>query len=112
MLENYDRGEPVFTIEMGGLGPGYEQCIQMLTMEIIRDYLGKPGPEGEYFGKWADDTVSRTDKYAGGYSGAQVGAAKWLAYQLMKDGPAKVIERFPADRHIRVSNFFPTCPKC
>jgi hypothetical protein len=27
LLEKLDKGEPIWTLEMGGMGPGYEQCI-------------------------------------------------------------------------------------
>src|SRR5687768_3007466 len=32
-LRQWDAGETVFTVEMGGLGPGYEMAIQGLAFE-------------------------------------------------------------------------------
>lgn len=116
-LRRWDAGESIWSIEMGGMGPGYEQAIQTLAIEIVRDYLDGPLPEGK-FGNWGDPTVTRIDYRLpdgswsmGGFSGAQVGAAKQLAYHWLKDGPAKVHADVPADRHIQVSQTWPRAPK-
>ena len=45
---------------MGGLGPGYEQAIQVLAIEIVRDNLDSPLPKGVT--AWGDSTVRRIDK--------------------------------------------------
>jgi len=116
-LAQWDRGESVWTIEMGGLGPGYEQALQILAVEIVRDELNNPLPQKEY-GKWGDATVERIDqrdpvtgKYAcGGFSGAQVGAAKQIAYRLLRDGQ-EWLKAAPDGRKIQVSRFFPAAPK-
>lgn len=113
-LRRWDAGDSIWSIEMGGLGPGYEQAIQVLAVEIVRDQIGKPLPVGK-FEDWGDSTVSRIDykrpdgSYAmGGYSGAQVGAAKQLAYRWLTDGPAAVMDMPEVkDRHIQVSKRFP-----
>lgn len=116
-LERWDAGSSVFTVEMGGLGPGYEQAIQVCVAEIIRDHLDKPLPEGK-FGDWADATIYRIDakdpvtgKFKlGGLSGSQAGAAKNLAYHYLKSGPAQVfhnIREQDPDRLTQVSNFWP-----
>ena len=36
LVAAWDRGDLVPTIEMGGLGPGYEQAIQVLMIELLR----------------------------------------------------------------------------
>jgi hypothetical protein len=113
-LRRWDAGEGVWTIEMGGLGPGYEQAIQVCVAEIIRDNIDKPLPEGK-FGEWGDATIERVDakdpetgKYKlGGLSGAQVGAAKQLAFHFLANGPAKTLEKVDRDRWTQVSNFWP-----
>ena len=38
LLSQWDRGEAVWSVSMGGLGPGYDQAIQILVMEILRDF--------------------------------------------------------------------------
>lgn len=109
-LARWDSGETVFTIEMGGLGPGYEQAIQMLVFEIIRDNITKPLPEpkSEESKTWGDATVTRCDDQAGGYSGAMVGAVKHLAYRALRDGWEKTLNSAPIDRYIQVSKNWPT----
>lgn len=115
-LRRWDAGQSVFTVEMGGLGPGYEQAIQILVFEIIREHIGqhKPLPKpGTSANGWMDSCAHRVSETAGGFSGAQVGAAKNLAYYYLKDGYAKTLESFKEkdkDRTIQVSNFWPKAP--
>lgn len=116
-LERWDAGKSVFTVEMGGLGPGYEQAIQVCVAEIIRDNIDKPLPTGS-FGDWGNASIHRADakdpktgRYKlGGLSGAQAGAVRQLAYMYLLKGPARcfqeVSENDP-DRTIQVSNFWP-----
>ena len=118
-LRRWDAGETIWTLEMGGLGPGYEQAIQILAIEILRDNVGKPLPvTKEEQRTWGDATISRIDyqlpdgSYScGGYSGAQVGAAKNLAYHWISEGPAAVLEKAGDDRRIQCSKFFPKAPE-
>jgi hypothetical protein len=119
-LRRWDNGDSIWSIEMGGIGPGYEQAIQVLAIEIVRDEIDKPLPQGENEHRvWGDSTVTRVDhklpdgSYAcGGFSGAQVGAAKTLAYQWLTIGPAACLESMTdKTRHIQVSNFWPHVPK-
>jgi hypothetical protein len=118
-LRRWDEGRFIWTISMGGLGPGYEQAIQVLAIEIVRDQLGKPLPTNkentEANREWGYATVERIDvKQAdghyscGGFSGGQVGAARFLAYQWLSIGP-KALHDDPRydDRHILASNFWP-----
>lgn len=112
-LARWDAGKSVFTIEMGGLGPGYEQAIQVLVFEIIRDWVGKPMPNQsdpefkKFSDSFADASVHRIDKQMGGYSGAQVGAAKQVAYRALRDGWEKMLKSVPDDRKIQVSKHVP-----
>lgn len=43
-LRQWDGGGAIWSIEIGGLGPGYEQAIQVLAIEIVRDEIDKPMP--------------------------------------------------------------------
>jgi hypothetical protein len=113
-VAKWDEGETIWSIEMGGLGPGYEQAIQLLFVEIMRDHIDTPFPQDEkelkeYLNnKFGEEAIKRTDKNAGGYSGAQVGAAKQLAYKFMTDGWDKVMAIDSIkDRHIQISNSWP-----
>lgn len=118
-LRRWDAGQTIWSIEMGGFGPGYEQAIQTLAIEIVRDNLGKPLPNPEEANKteWGYSTVERIDfklpdgSYScGGFSGAQVGAARNLAYHWLRDGPAYVHKTGPKDRRIQVSKFWLRAP--
>jgi len=106
-LQRWDAGETVFTVEMGGLGPSYEQAIQVLVFELLRDLAQKPLPKKPK-PDWGNSTVTRIDKKMGGYSGAMVGAAKSLAYRAIRDGWKKMLESAPQDRLIQVRRDFPT----
>lgn len=106
-LKRWDAGETVFTVEMGGLGPSYEQCIHVAAFELIRGLL-REGPID-----WdddSDDLIARADKILRasprvkelGLSGAQAGAAQNLAFRTLRVGWAKAINEVP-DRLIQVS---------
>jgi hypothetical protein len=106
-LAEWDAGRSVFTVEMGGLGPGYEQCIQILVWEIVRD--NEPLPEGR-FGTWGEKAVARCDPTCG-FSGAQVGAAKQLAHRFLKYGHRATLDKVEPDRRIQVSRAWPRPPE-
>ena len=90
---------------MGGLGPGYEQCIHIAVFELIRDHLGEE-MSGEPEEKWGDMTLDRINDQLG-MSGAQAGAAKSLAYACLRDGWKATIDQVDDDRRIQVSKEFP-----
>lgn len=113
-LKQWDDGRGVFTIEMGGIGPSYEQCIQILVFEIIRDNLKTQFPDEkdkdaskEFWEKFGEESITRTDGKTG-YSGAQVGVAKQVAYRALRDGWEGMLKSVPQDRLIQVSKHFPT----
>lgn len=90
-LKMWDGNKPVFSIEMGGLGPGYEMAIQGLAFECMREIRGfaKWDDKGELdkVNKMLDEVVHRfNDEPWGGFSGAQVGAAKNLAAMVCRNG--------------------------
>ena len=115
MIADWDAGRTVWTLGMGGLGPGYEQAIQILMMEILRDRAdtdtSQLPPED-----WADETVARCDQACLGFSGAQVGAAKQLAWAFLKHGPEGFWEFLGGEApersrdRIQVSKSFPSAP--
>jgi hypothetical protein len=114
-LRRWDEGRSVWSIEMGGLGPGYEQCIHIVAAEVVRFLLAeKPTDLVEnYDAKWRDaiDKALWADERinALGLSGAQAGAGKWLGCRLYIDGPRKIMgnPEIDRDRHIQVSRTFP-----
>lgn len=118
-LARWDSGQPIFTVEMGGLGPGYEQCIHIICFNLIRAFKDAPrelfddsDASRKQIGKamdehlWADPEISKL-----GLSGAQAGAGKALAYRAIRDGWRAMLESAKADipdRLIQVSKGFPT----
>lgn len=106
-LRRWDAGESVWSLELGGIGPGYEQCIQVMAIEIVRDQLDRPQPE-QPESNWGDETIERVKL---GPSGAQVGQAKWLAWKWLTIGPAELVAKAKVqgrgDDLILVSNVWP-----
>jgi len=114
VLKRWDDGQGVFTIEMGGIGPSYEQCIQILVFEIIRDNLKTQFPDEkdkdaskEFWEKFGEESINRTNGKMG-YSDAQVGVAKQVAYLALRDSWEGMLKSVPQDRLIQVSKHFPT----
>ncbi len=112
-IEQWDSGKSLFSVEMGGLGPGYEQALQIAGMELIRgfkdaeidwedeDRLKALGDEmNEYM--WADATVKGLR-----LRGAQADAAKNIACVFIRNGWEKGLEMAPEDRWIQISKTFP-----
>lgn len=117
VLAEWDRGGSVWSCELGGLGPGYEQCIQMMGFEFLRAMLSEPF---DYDGKSDDkaawsayvDSIEAMPGPAAiisklGPSGAQFGAAMNIASVFARHGYAKGMELVPEDRRIQVSKNFP-----
>ena len=115
-LRRWDEGRTVWTIEMGGLGPGYEQCIHMLAAEVIRCLIDNKVD----CDSWTDEVFKRDldliDKTvfaipeikALGVTGAQWGAARNVAIMIYCKGPVAVMtDRRVKYRHIQVSRKFP-----
>lgn len=107
-LARWDRGDSVWSVEMGGLGPGYEQCIQAMAAEFLRAMLAdKPNLDGD----WSEfrkklDALPCIDQL--GPSGAQYGAAVGLAAQIYRRGPrACFTDPAVKERLIQVSKTFP-----
>lgn len=117
-LSRWDAGRSVWSIEMGGLGPGYEQCIHIACAEILRHMLEKKYDPA----KWEDETewkrVSQSIDDAVftvpavkalGLSGAQWDAAMNIAIQFYRRGPIAIMnDDRVKDRHIQVSRNFPS----
>lgn len=112
LLARWDEGRNIFTISMGGLGPGYEQAIRCICMEIIRDKIDKPFPTtNDELKTWGDDTLSRLDDNLRGCTGAMWSAARSLAYNFLKLNPVGAIEVYEkagkSDRIIQASKNWP-----
>lgn len=117
-LKRWDEGKSVWSIEMGGLGPGYEQAIQITVAEILRILLEKKydaqaWSEEQEIWKLDRDEIEKlglenTTITNLGLSGAQWGAALSLAACLYRSGPREIMaDKAVKDRHIQVSKNFP-----
>ena len=116
-LKRWDNGEVVWSIEMGGLGPGYEQAIQITMAEILRflidrNYNSSLWSDKEAWQKDRDDIETMGHEssliHKLGLSGAQWGAALSLACQIYAKGPVAIMKDDSVkDRHILVSKNFP-----
>ena len=116
-LAAWDAGDICWTVEMGGLGPGYEQCIHVTAAEIMRHML-----EADYNPKkWEDPDAWKSDREAIemfahdsreikalGLSGVQWGAALSIATNFYRRTPrAALLDPNVADRRIQVQRYFP-----
>lgn len=106
-LSKWDAGDPVWSVEMGGIGPGYEQAIQLMAFEILRSLLKRqPDPATwKTLEGWRDERdllmaelASVTDKI--GPSGAQWGAACNIGAVFYQQGYEAGLEMAPKDRRI------------
>ena len=118
-LARWDAGRSVWSIEMGGIGPGYEQCIQIVAAEVLRWLLDN---KLDAASRWNDQAAwdSERERISAygleqplikslGLSGAQWGAGVSLATRIYMDGPRKVMTTPEIqDRKIQVSKNFPS----
>ena len=116
-LKRWDDDRSVWSIEMGGLGPAYEQCIQITVAEALRWYIKNvQNPNDLTDTEKMVSIREQRDKslFANpvikqlGLSGAQHGAAMNLAGTLYVSGPRKVFtDPTVKNRLIQVSKHFP-----
>ena len=108
VIKQWKNGETIFTVELGGLGPSYEQAIQNFLFDILTYLVEK---------KIDIKKLSEKDKYSECYeeicskvangrdlSGAMYGVAKGTAYQFYKYGYGAMMKKAPKDRLIQVEN--------
>jgi hypothetical protein len=117
LLAKWDRGDSIWSLEMGGLGPGYEQAIQIAAVEMGREGMDVPleGPKEGHNAIWeevCDRALKKHNEALGGLSGAQYGAAKWLSWKWVHGGgPLALVnelkKRGEDERLIQVSKAFP-----
>jgi hypothetical protein len=105
LLRRWDAGRCIHTVVMGGLGPGYEQAIQVAMIEILRWLLA--GNTDHNLESLDRVIGSRDDIARLGLSGAQWDAAKYLAFAFWRKGPAATVLSVPQDRRIQASRDFP-----
>lgn len=116
-LDRWDSGRGVWSLEMGGIGPGYEQAIQITVAEVVRELIcgdydavsWEDKEKGEADGKKIEDAIFAIQKIKDlGLSGAQWGGAMSLACLLFRRGPTAVFtDEKLKDRTIQVGKNFP-----
>ena len=114
-IKAWKTGGIVWSAELGGIGPGYEQCIQLLLWEFLSRWTHGPIKPIEglttfpaQFSEEFDKVAHELDKeHDLGFSGAQVGAAKSTAYQFLTYGYEHMMAKLPDDRWIQVRREFP-----
>ena len=113
-IKKWNEGSAVWTAELGGIGPGYEQAIQILFFEIMSRWGDNPLPEsteGSYpieFTNHVNEVVNDLDETCFGFSGAQVGAAKSAAWRFMSYGYSNMMNELGDSRRILVSRRCPS----
>lgn len=107
VISNWKAGKEVDSCSLGGLGDEYEEAIQTLAFEIFSTWdTSKPtvNEDGSKVSKEFEThaqvkTVELDQKW--GFSGAQVGAAKRMAFQFAHYGYGEMMKKLPADRLIK-----------
>lgn len=120
-LEVWDKGNNIFTIELGGFGPGYEQAIHIGVFELIRSITENKKDEKilrmeEIDSEIKDQLLDKhlfkiSEKYDLGLSGAQAGAIKRFTHLVLIKGWHDVVtDKKYKDRLIQVSKNWPKYP--
>lgn len=127
ILKTWDDNLPVSVISMGGLGPGYEQCIQIVALELLRRFKDDPfvlacqriegeiekEKRDEFFDRMREATLEIDKAHDIQLSGAQAGAAQSEAWMWLRNGYAKAMNKAreqlkdDPDRFILVSREWP-----
>lgn len=118
VIAAWDAGRPIWSVSMGGMGAGHEQCIQIVGFEMWRAMRDAPPESWDKFDDDRDAWKSYMDQIEKaptvnaaieklGPSGAQFTAAMNLASVFARNGYAKGIAKAPADRHIQCSKNSP-----
>jgi hypothetical protein len=117
-LAAWDAGDICWTVEMGGLGPGYEQCIHITAAEIMRHMLDanysaakwEKNPDVWKNDREAIEQFGRANREikALGLSGAQWEAALNIAMAFyMRTPRAALLDPAIQRRLIQVRRYFP-----
>jgi hypothetical protein len=109
-LGRWDDSIGVWTIKVGGLSAGYDQCINIMVAEVVRALIeinpDKTDEALKTVKPVLEEAIAGTERLLG-MSGAQYGAALSLGFQIWLHGPRKVMEMYPGDRHTQASKGYP-----
>ena len=117
-LRRWDAGKTVWSIEMGGLGPGYEQAIHITAAEILRLLLATKCDHSQWDNPTKrkpiideiNNAIFKSEQITKlGLSGAQYDAAFNLASNIYRRGPREALtDQRVKHRLIQVSKNFPS----
>lgn len=122
VLSKWDDGKSVVSIEMGGIGPSYEQAIQIIAMELIRCIISRPeirklmerqevltDDHRDVLNRFMEEETHRIDreKELEGITGAMTAAGQNIAFMFTHRGPAVAILEAPPERRIQISKMWP-----
>jgi hypothetical protein len=107
VIRKWKKGESVWSVSLGGIGPSYEQAIQVLLFEIVCSWANGPlideqGKITLFFEKHCEKVANSLTAW--GLSGAQYSSAMISAAQILKFGYSEMMNKAPQDRLIQVSN--------
>lgn len=109
-VKYWDAKQTIPSVEMGGIGPSYEQCIQIGTIEVVRYWLDKLDKDISNWKRFSEVTekqvLHKINDNLGGLSGAQAGAIMNLSFKYLTDGWSKTLHD-NKDRMIMISKFWP-----
>lgn len=113
-LKLWDDGELLWSLEMGGLGPAYEQAIQVGIIELCRRIYPLPVMEDDKLDEYLEEHIHQVIKDSNGglqgLSGAQAQAIKSLAYHYCSRGWRTVLLDYresDRERLTMISNQWP-----
>ena len=94
-IEDFDNGNEIESVEMGGISDGYEIAIQLLAIETARNlqYIKLPESDEDFSSVVSIANDAAIDLLNDGYSGAQVGASKNMAAIFYRQTPAVAIQK-------------------
>ncbi len=105
MLIKWNKGEEIESVEMGGIGDGYENAIQQNIFPLCEKIADNPVMK-ETDEKKIEKIINKIlleQSRDQDLSGAQAGAIKNVAYQFAKYGYQYMMDKAPKDRIIKVT---------
>ena len=111
LIAAWNNNQPVTVVEMGGLGPEYEQAIYILVFAFLTELLAQPQPINFELATKIILEITRLPTIETlitevNPTGTMFGAAWNAAFVFMRHGYEKGLAMAP-DRHIVVQKNFP-----
>jgi hypothetical protein len=109
-LAAWDACEPVFTIELGGLGPSYEQAMHIAIFETLR-LIGNMSPEAlkrDTRLVVIDKAVANAEKERHlQLTMGQAGQVRTFVHGVLMQGWQNYVTKYETDRRIQVCRWWP-----